>query len=111
MASPANNEAAIAAFEARMLGGDTFTVSGYCTACDRETLFLFDYQDCYTESDGKRRPNWRERGVCQHCHLNTRMREAVGFLLSTSKPDDTIYLAIDADKAHVFDGASGKRLA
>ena len=26
-------------------------------------------------------------------------------------PDDTIYLAIDADKAHVFDGASGKRLA
>ena len=28
-----------------------------------------------------------------------------------AKPDDTIYLAIDADKAHVFDGASGKRLA
>jgi SAM-dependent methyltransferase len=75
-----------------MLGIDAFTVPGHCTVCDRETLFLFDYQDCYTESDGKRRPNWRERGVCQHCHLNTRMREAVGFLLSISKPDDTIYL-------------------
>jgi multiple sugar transport system ATP-binding protein len=30
---------------------------------------------------------------------------------TAAKPDDTIYLAIDADKAHVFDAASGKRLA
>ena len=27
-----------------------------------------------------------------------------------AKPDETVYLAIDADKAHVFDTASGKRL-
>ena len=30
---------------------------------------------------------------------------------TAAKPDDTIHLAIDADKAHVFDGTSGKRLA
>jgi len=30
---------------------------------------------------------------------------------TAAKPDDTVYLAIDADKAHVFDSAGGKRLA
>jgi multiple sugar transport system ATP-binding protein len=29
---------------------------------------------------------------------------------TAAKPDDTVYLAIDADKAHVFDSASGERL-
>ncbi|MEP7298500.1 MAG: sn-glycerol-3-phosphate ABC transporter ATP-binding protein UgpC [Burkholderiales bacterium] len=29
---------------------------------------------------------------------------------TAAKPDETVYLAIDADKAHVFDSASGKRL-
>ena len=29
---------------------------------------------------------------------------------TAARPDDTVYLAIDADKAHVFDTASGKRL-
>jgi len=29
---------------------------------------------------------------------------------TAAKPDETVYLAIDADKAHVFDTASGKRL-
>jgi multiple sugar transport system ATP-binding protein len=29
---------------------------------------------------------------------------------TAAKPDDTVYLAIDADKAHVFDTATGKRL-
>jgi multiple sugar transport system ATP-binding protein len=29
---------------------------------------------------------------------------------TAAKPDQTIHLAIDADKAHVFDTASGKRL-
>ncbi|MES3013239.1 MAG: hypothetical protein V4750_05845 [Pseudomonadota bacterium] len=27
-----------------------------------------------------------------------------------AKPDETVWLAIDADKAHVFDTLSGKRL-
>jgi multiple sugar transport system ATP-binding protein len=30
---------------------------------------------------------------------------------TAAKPDETIYLAIDADKAHVFDSANGKRLS
>ena len=29
---------------------------------------------------------------------------------TAAKPDETVYLAIDADKAHVFDTATGKRL-
>jgi multiple sugar transport system ATP-binding protein len=30
---------------------------------------------------------------------------------TTAQPDDTVYLALDAAKAHVFDGANGQRLA
>ncbi|WP_395703611.1 ABC transporter ATP-binding protein [Aquabacterium sp.] len=30
---------------------------------------------------------------------------------TTARPDDTVYLAIDSAKAHVFDGASGRRLS
>ena len=29
---------------------------------------------------------------------------------TTVQPDETVYLEIDADKAHVFDAASGQRL-
>jgi multiple sugar transport system ATP-binding protein len=29
---------------------------------------------------------------------------------TAAQPDETVWLAIDADKAHVFDTASGKRL-
>ena len=36
--------------------------------------------------------NWRERLVCPHCHLNNRMRAAVGALLSASMPEDSMYL-------------------
>jgi len=61
--------------------------------CDREAVFLVDYQYCYaTGPNGRRLPNWRERLVCPHCHLNNRQRAAVGFLLSASDPDETIYL-------------------
>jgi hypothetical protein len=127
MASPANRDADIAAFEAGLLAiarpnrwrqtiswlrlaakslikltsppigmwsaAETFTVSGYCAVCDREAAFLVDYQNCFaTAPDGRRLPHWRERLVCPHCHLSNRMRAAVGFLLSASNPDDTVYL-------------------
>ena len=29
---------------------------------------------------------------------------------AAAQPDDVVHLAIDTDKAHVFDSASGKRL-
>jgi SAM-dependent methyltransferase len=94
IASPANREADMVAFEVGLLGAaDTFTVPGCCAVCDREAAFLVDYQYCYaTGPNGRRLPNWRERLVCPHCHLNNRQRAAVGFLLSASDPDDTIYL-------------------
>jgi hypothetical protein len=53
--------------------------------------FLVDYQYWYaTALDGRRLPNWRERLLCPHCHLN--VRAAAGFLLSASKPEDAVYL-------------------
>lgn len=92
MASPANREADMAAFEAGLLGAETFTVPGHCAVCDQQSAFLVDYESCSTAPDGRRVPNWRERLVCSHCHLNNRMRAAVGFLLSVSEPRDAIYL-------------------
>lgn len=82
----------MATFEGGLLGAETFTVPGYCAVCDREAAFFVDYQYCFTAPDGQRLPNWRERLVCPHCHLNNRMRAATGFLLSVSEPGDAIYL-------------------
>ena len=92
--SSTNREADIAAFESGLLGGsETFTVPGYCAVCEQEATFLVDYQYWYaTAPDGRRLPNWRERLLCPHCHLNNRMRAAVGLLLSASKPEDAVYL-------------------
>jgi SAM-dependent methyltransferase len=92
MASAANRQTDMAAFEDGLLGAETFTVCGYCAVCDREAAFLVDHQYCFIAPDGRRIPNWRERLVCPYCHLNNRMRAAIGFLLSASKPDDAVYL-------------------
>ena len=92
MASAANRAADMATFEAGLLGAESFTVPGYCAVCDRGTAFLVDHQSCFIAPDGRRVPNWRERLVCPHCHLNNRMRAAAGFLLSVSTPGAAIYL-------------------
>ena len=52
---------------------------------------MVDYMNT-TTSNGRLLPNWRETLWCPHCHLNNRMRAAVSFLTSASKPDDAIYL-------------------
>ena len=92
ISSSANRRADIEAFEAGLLGADTFTVPGYCAVCEREASFLVDHLYCFTGSDERHIPNWRERLVCPHCHLNNRMRAAAGFVLSVSKPDNAVYL-------------------
>jgi SAM-dependent methyltransferase len=89
--SPANRQAEMTAFEAGLLGAETFTVPGYCAVCNRQTEFAVDYSWCAVH-DGRRVPNWRERLECPGCHLNNRMRAAAGRLLSVSKPRDPIYL-------------------
>jgi hypothetical protein len=92
VSSSANQRAKIEAFETGLVGAEIFTVPGYCAGCDRDALFLVDYLYRFTGSDERRIPNWRERLVCPHCHLNNRMRAAAGFLLSVSKPDNAVYL-------------------
>ena len=92
MASPANREAEMRAFEESLLGDEVFTFRGYCVVCEREVDFRVDHDNCWTGEDGRRVPNWRERLECPHCLLNNRMRAAVGFLLAASKPTDRIYL-------------------
>src|SRR6185437_6817225 len=91
-ASAANQSADMQAFEAGLLGAETFTLAGCCAVCARETAFLVDHISCYTLADGSRLPNWRERLVCPYCQLNNRMRAAVGFLLAVSEPGTAIYL-------------------
>jgi hypothetical protein len=87
LASSANGEADIAAFEIGLLKHpslfaklstwlencralakrdardlEAFTVSGYCAVCDREAAFLVDYQYCWAKTPGGRPiPNCCER--------------------------------------------------
>jgi multiple sugar transport system ATP-binding protein len=42
--------------------------------------------------------------------LGTAQLVAVMHGRTTALPDDTVHLALDAEKAHVFDAASGQRL-
>lgn len=82
----------MATFEAKLLGGEAFTVRGYCAVCDQTSAFFVDHESCVIAPDGRRVPNWRERLVCPHCGLSNRMRAAVSFLLSKSNPSEAIYL-------------------
>ena len=92
-AKSAKRKTEMDAFEANLLrSNDTFTVPGRCAVCNRHVEFLVDYQWGDTSSDGQRRPNWRERVVCPRCHLNNRMRAALGFLLAEGMWLNRVYL-------------------
>jgi SAM-dependent methyltransferase len=91
-ASSDDQWANIVAFEAGLLGAETFTLPGHCTVCDRAAAFLVDHQYCSITSNGQRLLNWRERLICPRCRLNNRTRAAVTFLLSVSGLGDSIYL-------------------
>ena len=64
---------------------DYFSVQGYCEVCQRLTDFRVDFQYAYAErlSDGRPRPNWRERLVCPRCKLPNRQRALIDFFATS----------------------------
>lgn len=50
-----------------------FEVPGYCYPCRRQVALQVDFAYAYPV-DGRLQPNWRERLVCPHCRLNSRIR-------------------------------------
>lgn len=68
-----------------------FTVPGTCPVCHGPTTFAVGFQHCFTLPDGQRLPNWREHLFCARCHLNSRMRAAITFLLQIAGRG-TLYL-------------------
>ncbi|QIK37128.1 hypothetical protein GWK36_02970 [Caldichromatium japonicum] len=50
-----------------------FSVPGYCQPCRRQVMLQVDFAYAYPV-DGRLQPNWRERLVCPHCRLNSRIR-------------------------------------
>jgi hypothetical protein len=84
----------LAAREAELSAhGLPFHFAGRCSVCERGTEFLVDDQFAFRLPDGVLAPNWRERQVCAHCGLNSRMRASLEFLreCSGATPDDLIY--------------------
>lgn len=63
-------------------GRSEFDLAGYCGVCAQSTMFHVDDQYGFPLPNGGCAPNWRERLVCFHCGLNSRMRAAL-HLLST----------------------------
>lgn len=109
MASDTIRRSEIDAFEAGLLvDSDHFMFPGRCAICRKNVKFLVDYQWGDTGPDGRRRPNWRERLVCPECHLNNRMRAALGFLLAGGGWLDKIYLT--EATTQLFRTASRRRL-
>lgn len=70
-----------------------FTLQGYCYVCQSVVDFRVDFEHAYPV-DGVLTPNWRERLICQGCHLNNRMRAAIHLfdLQSEPKAESKIYL-------------------
>jgi hypothetical protein len=62
-------------------------VPGYCGLCRIDTEFLVDYQYSASSSDDLPLPNYRERLLCTHCHLNMRMRGTLHFFRDRLKED------------------------
>ena len=52
----------------------SFLLDGYCKVCDKPTTFLVDRLCGAQENEKSWIPNWRERLICAHCHLNNRQR-------------------------------------
>ncbi len=75
--------------------GETSWLDGECAVCDRQTRFLIDYNYSAASPDGRIRPNYRERLVCEHCHLNARLRGTLHFMRDQAKavPDARIFIA------------------
>lgn len=58
---------------------EPFSVDGYCAICSKNSRFSVNFDYSLIDSYGFRFPNWREHLVCEHCHLNNRMRAAIQF--------------------------------
>lgn len=62
----------------------SFAVPGTCPVCRVPTHFQVGFEHSFIMPDGQRVPNWREHLSCSHCHLNSRMRAAVAFLMAVA---------------------------
>lgn len=54
-----------------------FALNGYCAVCHKETSFHSDFEYAFTDAEGHKYPNWRERLVCANCELNNRVRASL----------------------------------
>lgn len=109
VASDGAQRSAMDGFETSLIGGsEPFEVHGYCVVCETNVGFLVDYQwGPWTGPDGRLRTNWRERLECPQCHLNNRMRAAVGHLIAATTEDDDIYLT--ESTTPLFEKLRGRR--
>jgi 2-polyprenyl-3-methyl-5-hydroxy-6-metoxy-1,4-benzoquinol methylase len=54
-----------------------FALQGYCAVCRNDTSFHADFEYAFTDAEGNKYPNWRERLVCTSCELNNRVRASI----------------------------------
>lgn len=68
--------------------GGKLVLKGYCDSCGRESEFLYDIScsdiDLNANINDETLLNFRERGVCKSCRLNTRMRFMASNLLKST---------------------------
>jgi SAM-dependent methyltransferase len=82
-------------------GTESFSVSGFCAVCCRESEFLVDHR--YSVSHGGRRlPNWRERLECRRCGFNSRLRAAIELFEQQSLPPRSTRLYITEATTELF---------
>lgn len=80
-----------------------FAVKGYCAVCRNVSSFHVDYEYAFTDEDGSKRPNWRERLVCVSCELNNRVRAAIQLFLQEFAPQKNSDIYVTEQTTALYD--------
>ena len=81
-----------------------FTLEGYCAVCHKASSFHSDFEYAFTDAEGKKYPNWRERLVCASCKLNNRVRASIHIFRQECAPpkDADIYVTEQTTVLHAW---------
>lgn len=79
-----------------------FALEGYCAVCHKPTTFHVDFEYAFTDAQGHKYPNWRERMVCRHCELNNRVRASLQLFEQECAPQQNASIYVTEQTTPLF---------
>ena len=79
-----------------------FALEGYCAVCHKSTTFHADFEYAFTDAEGFKYPNWRERLVCRYCELNNRVRASLHLFEQECAPQQKANIYVTEQTTPLF---------